>query len=53
MMDNTAGYIVLSYQPENVRRHADMSTVMHWSSSGQICCDAFEMSACLPTFSGW
>ena len=30
------GCMVLDYQPENVRKHAVVLTVMHWSSSGQI-----------------
>ena len=29
------GYTVLGYQPENVGKHADISTVMHQSSSGR------------------
>ena len=29
------GYTVLNYQPENVRKHANVSTIMHWSSSEQ------------------
>ena len=29
------GYTVLGYQPENAGKHADVSTVMHWSSSGR------------------
>ena len=29
------GHTVLGYQPENMGRHADVSTVMHWSSLGR------------------
>ena len=29
------GYTVHDYQPGNMEKHIDVSTLMHWSSSGQ------------------